>query len=287
MPRLAYVNGEYAPIHDAGVNIEDRGYQFADGVYEVCLVVDGQWWDERGHMARLWRSLDALHIPAPMAEPSLRIVMNKLVRLNRLQHALVYIQVTRGVAPRLHPFPDQTPPSLVITARPFDFHGADQRARQGVSVITAPDIRWGRVDIKSVSLLPNVLAKQDAYAQGAIEAMLHRNEVVTEGASSNMWIISDTGELVTHPLGNEILGGITRETVKQCAERLQLRVVERPFTLSEAFAAKEAFLTSATNLVTPIIRIDSEKIGDGVPGALTLRLRDAYIDQNKSAAIGG
>ncbi len=283
MPRLAYVNGAYAPIAAAMVNVEDRGYQFADGVYEVCLHVDGLWWDAEGHLQRLKRSLDALGIAEPVSLSALKAIMAKLVRANRLTSALVYIQVTRGVAPRNHPFPE-TEPALVVTARPFDWRSADAAARKGVSVVTRPDERWARVDIKSVSLLPNVLAKQSARADGAIEAMLHHDGVVTEGASSNMWIVGDDGKLPTHPKGPQILGGITRQTVIECAEEMQRQVVERAFTVDEAKAAREVFLTSATNLVTPVIRIDGENVGDGSPGAVSLRLRDAYIERNRAGA---
>ncbi len=283
MPRLAYVNRAYAPIADAMVNVEDRGYQFADGVYEVCLHVDGQWWDAEGHLQRLKRSLGALGIDEPVSGPALKAIMAKLVRANRLKSALVYIQVTRGVAPRNHPFPDAEP-ALVVTARPFDFERVDAVAREGVSVVTQPDERWARVDIKSVSLLPNVLAKQAARRAGAVEAMLQRGGVVTEGASSNMWILGEDGVLATHPTGPEILGGITRETTVECARELQFSVVERPFTVAEAKAAREVFLTSATNLVTPVVRIDGEDIADGSPGPVSLRLRDAYIEANRRGA---
>ncbi|MEE2691694.1 MAG: D-amino-acid transaminase [Pseudomonadota bacterium] len=278
MPRIAYVNGRFEPISDASVNIEDRGYQFADGIYEVCLVVGGRYWDEEGHLARFDRSLKELQIARPMSDAALRNVMRQIVRRNRLTNALVYIQVTRGVAPRNHPFPTEgTPPSIVITAKRVDLEKYDRLAKKGVAVVTAPDIRWGRVDIKSVSLLPNVLARQAAARAGASEAWLVRNGRVTEGSASNAWIVNDAGEVVTHPLTNEILGGITRATVIKCAEELQIKIVERAFSLDEALAAKEAFLTSATNLVMPIVAIDGKKIGGGAPGPVATRLREAYI----------
>ena len=219
-----------------------------------------------------------------MSEQALQAVMSKVVRKNRLKNALVYLQVTRGVAPRNHPFPGDVPPALVITARSYDFAKADAAAREGISVITQDDIRWARVDIKSVSLLPNVLAKQAAHAEGAAEAMLVKNGIVTEGSSSNMWIIDDDGALITHPKNNDILGGITRETAIRCAEELQIKVIERAFTVDEVINAREAFLTSATTLVTPIVKINAEKIADGAPGDLTLRLRDAYIALNEREA---
>ena len=284
MACVAYVNGSYQSIDAAGVNIEDRGYQFADGVYEVCLVVDGAWWDLEGHMARLWRSLDALNIKAPLSEPALRCILAKLLRLNKLKNALVYLQVTRGVAPRNHPFPEHAPPSFVATARRFDFDKIDAQARKGVSVIMQPDIRWARVDIKSISLLPNVLAKQVARQNGAIEAMLHRDGLVTEGASSNMWIVDENGTLITHPLGHEILGGITRQTTIACAQAHQIKVEERAFTVQEALDANEVFLTSATNLITPVTRIDNNLVSSGEPGRVSLLLRDAYIERNRNDA---
>ena len=279
MPKIAYVNGQYTPTAQARVHIEDRGYQFADGVYEVCLVVDGAYWDEDGHLARLDRSLRELSIAKPMSERSMKTVMAALVRKNRLKTALVYIQVSRGVAARNHSFPQKKmEPSLVMTARAFNLEKSDEQAGAGVTVVTAPDIRWGRVDIKTIGLLPNVLAKEEARKAGAAEAWLVKDDKVTEGASSNAWIVTPDGELITHPLGHEILGGITRQTVLKCAEALQMKVVERPFTTAEAQNAAEAFLTSATTLVMPVVKIDGKEIGEGRPGPVSRRLRDAYIE---------
>jgi D-alanine transaminase len=278
MARVAYVNGRYTPMSRAQVHIEDRGYQFADGIYEVCLFVDGAYWDEEGHFARLKRSLGAISIAPPMTDAALKTVMKGVVRRNRLKRALVYVQVTRGVAPRNHPFPErEIAPCMVVTARRFDLEKSTKQAESGVAVISAPDIRWGRADIKSVGLLPNVLAKQAARKAGALEAWLVRNGKVTEGASSNAWIVTKKGDLITHPLGPEILGGITRQTVIACAEELQIKVIERAFTLEEAHSASEAFLTSASNLVMPIIRIDGKPVGEGAPGSIAKRLREAYI----------
>lgn len=277
MPRLAYVNGSYVRAADAAVHIEDRGYQFADGVYEVCLVVNGAYWDEEGHLARLDRSLKALGIRAPMSSAALRAVMAAVVRKNRLRTALVYMQVTRGSAPRNHAFPKPAvAPALVVTARAFDLAKSEAQAIAGVAVTTAPDIRWGRVDIKTIGLLPNVLARESAREAGAVEAWLHRGGHVTEGAASNAWIVTGAGDIVTHPLGPQILGGVTRETVIACAQELQMKVVERAFSVDEALGASEAFLTSASNLVMPVVRIDGVKVGEGKPGPVSLRLRDAY-----------
>jgi D-alanine transaminase len=262
------------------VHIDDRGYQFADGIYEVCLVIGGRYWDMEGHLARMERSLGALRIRMPMGVASLKVVMNEVLRRNRLSDALVYIQVTRGVAPRNHPFPtDEVAPALIMTARRFDLDQSDAQAAKGVGVITAPDIRWGRVDIKSISLLPNVLAKQAAVEAGAAETWLVSDGKVTEGSSSNTWIVTNDGVLVTHPKGHDILGGITREMALACAKGLQMRIEERAFSVSEAQNAAEAFITSATNLVTPVVQIDGVKIGDGAPGRVALRLREAYKER--------
>lgn len=277
MSRIAYVNGRYERLANASIHIEDRGYQFADGIYEVCLVIDGQCWDLDGHLARMERSLDELRIGAPMDRSSLTVVIGELLKRNRLDNALVYIQVTRGVAPRNHLFPaGDVAPALVMTARRFDLNQSDALAEKGVKVISRPDIRWRRVDIKSVGLLPNALAKQDAKEAGASEAWLIRDGYVTEGSSSNAWIVNAKGALVTHPKTNDILGGITRETTIACAESLQMKVEERPFTLDEVKMATEAFMSSATGLVMPIVQIDEDKIGDGAPGPVALRLREAY-----------
>lgn len=285
MPRIAYVNGRYLPIADASVSIEDRGYQFADGVYEVFMVVDGKVWDEEGHLARLKRSLGELRIDAPLGDGALRAIIRELLKRNRLRSALVYLQATRGVAPRNHPFPvEPVAPALVLTAKRWDLDKANAAAEKGVMLLSQPDIRWGRVDIKTVALLPNCLAKQAAVEAGAQEALLVRDGYVTEGASTNAWIVDSKGDLITRPLSNDILGGITRKTVIACAEKLQMRVVERPFTLDEVKAAQEAFITAATLFVTPAIAIDGKKIGNGAPGPIARRLRETYISLASAAA---
>lgn len=284
MAGIVYVNGQYLRSDDARVHIEDRGYQFADGIYEVCLVIDSRYWDVEGHLDRMDRSLRELQISPPMSRTSLCAVMAELLTRNRLKNALVYIQVTRGVAPRNHPFPrPETPAALVMTARRFDLDASDEVARVGVHVITQPDIRWARVDIKSVSLLPNVLAKQAAFEAGAMEALLVKDGKITEGSSSNAWIVNQSGTIITHPKTQEILGGITRETAIACASDLQIKVEERPFKPEEAAAAKEVFITAATVLVMPVVAIDGRQIGDGAPGPITLRLREAYKDRARLA----
>ena len=278
MSRIAFVNGSYAPISSPLVSAEDRGYQFSDGVYEVMLVIDGGMWDDVGHFARLRRSLAALDIAEPASEGAIRAIIRRLLRRNRLKDSLVYLQITRGAASRDHAYAVEAPaPSLVVTARPFSLEKANGVAACGARVITEPDIRWGRVDIKTIGLLPNALAKTKARRAGALECWFHRDGRVTEGASSNAWIVDGEGRLITHPLGNQILGGITRETVIACAEELQMTVVERAFTLEEAFAAEEAFITSATNVVTPVTHIDEHQVKNGAPGPIATRLRAAYV----------
>ncbi len=285
MPRIAYVNGAYVPLRDAAVHIEDRGYQFGDGIYEVALCVGGKFWDLDGHLARWSRSLTALQIAEPMSERALRLVISRLIVKNRLGDCYLYMQATRGVAPRNHPFPiEGIAPALVMTVKPLNLAKLHGVAAKGIGVITELDIRWGRVDIKSIGLLPNILAKERARRAGAAEAWLLRDGKVTEGGSSNAWIVDQDGALITHPLGNEILGGITRETVIAVARSLQLSVRERPFTRDEAMGAREAFITSAMNLVTPVVAIDGEMVGDGRPGPIATRLRQAYLDHCMSAA---
>jgi len=262
----------------AAVNIEDRGYQLADGVYEVCLVVNGRCWDQQRHLARLERSLNELRIRRPMTDASFAVIFREILKRNRLATALLYVQVTRGVASRVHAFPDaDVEPAVVITAKRFDREKYDRLAKTGVRVTSTEDIRWGRVDIKSTSLLPNVLARQVAAEAGSAEAWLVRDGAVTEGAASNAWIVDERGDILTHPLGNSILGGVTRAAVLECAEHLQIKVHERAFSLAEAIRAREAFITSATNMVMPVIEIDGRKVGSGAPGPVGLRLRDAYI----------
>jgi D-alanine transaminase len=278
MSRIAYVNGRYLPRSDAKVAVEDRGYQFADGVYEVCEVRGGRLVDERRHMARLDRSLGELHIMRPMSPAALGVVVRETIRRNRVRDGIVYVQVTRGVARRDFPFPAAgTKPSLVVTARNHDLERLEQVATDGIAVVTVPDIRWRRVDIKSVALLPNVLAKQAAREQGAREAWLVDAEGrVTEGASSNAWIVSRDGKLITHPLGHEVLPGITRSIVIDMIKAQGLVFEERRFTVEEAYAAREAFVTSASQIVLPVVSIDGRFVGNGAPGLIAAALRRDY-----------
>lgn len=285
MSRIAYVNGRYLPHRDAAVSIEDRGFQFADGVYEVCEVRGGRLVDERRHMARLDRSLRELRMARPMAAAALSIVLRETVRRNRVSDGIVYVQVTRGTAPRDFPFPAQaTPPTIVVTARSQDPARLEKLASDGIAVVTVPDIRWRRVDIKSVALLPNVLAKQTARDHGAREAWLVDGDgKVTEGGSSNAWIVTSADVLVTRPLGNDILPGITRSVVMDVLAAAGLRLEERPFTVEEAYAAREAFVTSASQIVMPVVSIDGRRIGSGRPGPVSQRLRANF---HRHAEIG-
>ena len=278
MSRIAYVNGRYVPHRDAAVHIEDRGYQFADGVYEVCEVYGGRLVDVTRHLDRLDRSLSELSIRLPMGRAALTLVMREMVRRNRVRDGMVYLQVTRGVARRDHVFPSaEVPPALVLTARAGDPAAAAKTAAAGVGVITVPDNRWDRVDIKSVGLLPNVLAKQQAKQAGAKEAwFVDRDGNVTEGGSTNAWIVTADGRLVTRPAGRGILKGITRSVVLDVAAADGLAVEERTFTVAEAKAAREAFITAATTLVMPVVRIDGDPVGDGRPGPVATALRQRF-----------
>jgi D-alanine transaminase len=278
MSRIAYVNGRYRPHSEAMVHVEDRGYQFADGVYEVCEVRGGRLVDERRHMARLKRSLDALRIELPMSLAALGIVLRETVRRNRVRDGIVYLQVTRGAARRDHAFPPAgTVPGIVVTARTLDPVRGERVAAEGIAVITMPDNRWARVDIKSVSLLPNVLAKQAAREHGAREAwFVDAKGFVTEGSSSNAWIVTDKGEVVTRPADHSILNGISRAVVLDAVAAQGLSLIERAFTPKEALAAREAFVTAASQIVQPVVRIDGMPVGDGRPGPLAAALRREF-----------
>jgi D-alanine transaminase len=278
MSRVAYVNGRFVPHYEAAVHIEDRGYQFADGVYEVVLVRDAGLVDEIPHLERLDRSLRELEIDEPMSRRALQAVMRELVRQNHIRNGLIYMQVTRGVARRDHAFPKNTKPAIVLTAKRIVPPKADA-ADNGVKVVTIPDIRWKRCDIKTVSLLPNVLGKQHARKNGAYEAwQVDDDGNVTEGTSSNAWIVTKDGELLTRNANEGILNGITRLTILKLAEREGLKFVERPFSVEEALDAKEAFVSSATSFVTPVTQIDEQVVGNGKAGSLSLKLRESYLD---------
>jgi D-alanine transaminase len=279
LSRIAYVNGRYVPRHEAMVHIEDRGYQFSDGVYEVCEVRGGHIIDERRHMERLARSLGELRIQMPMSPAALRVVLRETVRRNLVRDGIVYLQITRGVARRDHGFPPPgTAPSLVVTARTLDIAGNERLAAEGIAVITVPENRWPRVDIKAIALLPNVLAKQAAREAGAREAWFVGDDgLVTEGSSSNAWIVTAEGRVVTHPVDNGILRGITRTVLIESLRAQRIEFEERAFSVEEAYAAREIFLTSASQIVMPVVRIDGRLVGGGRPGPVaTTRRRNFH-----------
>lgn len=284
MSRIAYVNGRYVPHRDAVVHVEDRGYQFADGCYEVVAIKAGQFVDEELHLARLHRSLDALEIIAPMEDAALKAVMREVIRRNLISEGFIYLQITRGTSPRDFAFPKQARPSLVMTARRRVL--LDPRfLAEGIKVITIPDIRWARPDIKSIALLPNALGKEQAKRAGAYEAwQVSRDGKVTEGTSSNAWIVTAKGEIVTHPADQSILNGVTRQGLITVIADAGLPLIERAFTAEEAKAASEALLTSSTNFVLPVVRIDDAVIGDGKPGPVARKLAALYAAR---AAAGG
>ena len=287
MSRFAYVNGRFVRHGEAVVHIEDRGYQLADGVYEVWAVFDGKLADAEGHFARLWRSLDELRIAHPMGQAALTCVLREAVRRNMVRNGLVYLQVTRGVARRDHAFPDPAvAPSMVVTAKSTDRELAERKAAQGAAVISVPENRWGRCDIKSVGLLPNALAKQAARERGAVEAWFVDDlGLVTEGASSNAWIVDAEGHLRTRDANANILRGVTRSTLFEVIRDAGLPINEKPFTIAEAQAAREAFITGAGTLVLPIVKVDGVKIGDGAPGPVATRLRRLYIQRAREKAV--
>ena len=286
MSRVSYVNGRYLPHAEARVHVEDRGYQFADGVYEVCEVREGHLVDERRHIERLARSLKELRIDAPMTPAALGVVIRETMRRNRVRDGLVYLQVTRGVARRDHGFPPPgTKPSVVVTARSTERRKVDRLAETGIKVVTVAENRWPRVDIKSVALLPNVLARQEALDRGAKEAwFVDADGFVTEGASANAWIVTQNGVIVTRSANSGILKGITRTVTLEVTKSPAKRVEERAFSVAEAIAAREAFQTSATLTVMPVVEIDGKKIGDGRPGPVARALRARFHEAAEIAS---
>lgn len=283
MGRIAYVNGSYVPHNQAAVHIEDRGYQFGDGVYEVCEINAGALIDAPRHLARLKRSLSELQMAMPLAEGTLPIVLREVIRRNRIRDGYVYLQVTRGVARREHCFPAASvKPSIVVTARAVDPGKGAASAAEGITVISLPDIRWKRPDIKTIGLLPNVLARQAAKEQGAQEAwLIDADGMVTEGAATNAWIINHDNVIITRQIDNGILSGVTRATLLDLIAAEGLRVEQRRFSLTEAMAAREAFVTGATTLVMPVVAIDGTAIGEGRPGPLAQRLRVLFRNAAK------
>lgn len=287
MPRVAYVDGRFRPLSDACVSVEDRGFQFSDGVYEVWAVLDGRLAEWDGHWTRLKRSLAELRIAEPALEAAMLSVLRETVRRNRVRDGLLYLQVTRGAARRDHPFPDPpVRPTVTATCKPISPAALEARAAAGVSVVTRPDIRWGRADIKSVSLLPNILAKQAAKEAGAAEAWLvDEAGLITEGASTNAWILDGEGRLRTRSTQSNILNGVTRTSLLSIARREGLPVAETPFTPDDVRTAREAFFTAASAYVTPVVRIDGAPVGEGTPGPVSRRLRSLYLQHARETAV--
>ncbi|MBI1214633.1 MAG: D-amino-acid transaminase [Alphaproteobacteria bacterium] len=279
MPRIAYVNGRYVPHAQASVHVEDRGFQFADSIYEVIALMNGRLADEEGHLDRLERSLSELRIALPMPRKSIRIVMRELVRRNRLKNGSIYMQVTRGQAQRDFKFPKGISPSFVMIVYNATYD-TEARKKAVKKVVTVPDLRWKRRDIKSTALLPQVLAKQAAADKGAYEAwMIDDDGYISEGSSSNAWIVDGKGNLVTRPTANNrILKGVTRNALQALCKREKIKIIERAFTAKEAYKAKEAFTSSATALIAPVGEIDGHKIGNGKCGKITAKLFDLYMD---------
>ncbi|MGE3065172.1 MAG: D-amino-acid transaminase [Hyphomicrobiaceae bacterium] len=286
MSRIVYLNGRYVPYAQARIHAEDRGFQFADAVYEVCEVRDGHLVDEPRHMERLARSLRELAMPQPMSGVAFARVLREVIRRNRLRDGSVYLQVSRGARPRDFLFPPAgTRPTVVCVARSAPRARGEAAAEQGIGVKTMPETRWARADIKTVMLLPASLAKEAARAEGAREAwFVDATGHVTEGGSSNAWIVDREGRLITRHADRAILNGITRRTLMDLLAREGLELVERPFTVAEAKAAREAFVTSATNILMPVVRIDGQPVGNGAPGLLTLRLRAKFHSVAQIAA---
>ena len=276
--RIAYVNGRYLPHGQAGVHVEDRALQLGDGIYDVNNVIAGQAINQDYHLDRMERSLREIGMLMPMSRAALKFVMGEMIARNRIANGLLYLQVTRGAVRRDHVPPANPPkPTLIMTMRAQDMTALAARMQKGISVSTQPDIRWDRCDIKTVQLLPNLLAKQAAKKAGGFEAWLVDDEgYVTEGASTNAWIVDVDGTVVTRDLSNSILPGVTRRTLLEVMGEAQIKVVERKFTVAEAKTAPEAFLTSATGAAVPVVTIDGERVGDGAPGPITRRLQGLY-----------
>ncbi len=289
MPRISYINGRYVPHREARVHVEDRGFQFADSIYEVIALIGGKLADERGHIDRLGRSLAEIGMTLPVSRQALGMIMSELVRRNRARDGGLYIQVTRGVAARDFKFPSaETKPSLIMVLMPAKYN-IEQRKKTGRKVITVPDLRWKRRDIKSTALLPQVLARQAAVEADAYEAwMIDDKGFITEGAASNAWIVNAKGELVTRPTSEHmILKGVTRNALQEICRKARIKVIERAFTVKEAYAAKEAFCSSAVALIAPVVTIDGKKIGTGAIGPVTEKLFDLYMDYVRNGGQHG
>jgi D-alanine transaminase len=274
---IAYVDGRYVAHASAGVHIEDRGLQFADSVYEIFAVSQGVLLGEDGHLVRLGRSLREIGMAAPMSLNALKVVLRETLRRNRIRDGVLYLQVTRGARRRDHVVPEGAQPTLIVLARPMDTSAVERRRAEGISLSSVPDRRWARCDIKSTGLLPNVLAKTEARRKGAFEALfVDANGFVTEGASTNAWIVTGGDKIVTRQLGPAILPGVTRATLIHALAEAQLTVDERAFSLEEAYAAREAFVTAATIGVLPVVSIDGHAVGSGKPGPVSASVNALY-----------
>ncbi|MGG7645181.1 D-amino-acid transaminase [Rhodovulum sp. YNF3179] len=283
MSRTVYVNGAYLPEEEAKVSVFDRGFLFADGVYEVTSVIDGKLIDFEGHARRLARSLGELEMPNPLTEDALLAIHRELVARNDLTEGMIYLQVTRGAADRDFAYPKDPDPTVVLFTQARSLVDSPA-ARTGMKVISIPDIRWGRRDIKTVQLLYPSMGKMAAKKAGADDAWMVEDGFVTEGTSNNAYIVTRTGKIVTRHLGEEILHGITRAAVLRFAREAQMEVEERPFTIAEAQEAEEAFITSASTFVMPVVELDGTPIGTGKPGPVATRLREIYLEETRKAA---
>lgn len=287
MTRIAYVNGAYVRTAEAGVFIEDRGFQFADGVYEVCEIRHGYIVDLTRHLDRLDRSLSEIRIPQPMSRKALVAIIRQVIRRNHVKNGLFYLQVTRGAARRDHVFPaPDTKPTVVVTAKRTDAALIAGKNADGIRAITVPENRWDRVDIKTVGLLPNVLARQQAKEAGAQEAIFVDAEgKVTEGAATNVWIVDKDGALRTRPADHGILRGITRTTLMDVATKIGLEIEERAFTVEEMLSAREVFITAATSICFPVVAVDGHTIANGHPGSTAQKIREAFFDVAEKTLI--
>ena len=279
LSRIAYVNGNYLDFNKSLVHIEDRGYQFADGVYEVFNVSNSKLVDYDLHLKRLYRSLKELKIKSPIAKNTYIYHIKNIIKKNVINDGLIYLQITRGVSPRDHVFPKNQKSTIVITGRHLSADEYEMKFKKGINVTTYDDIRWGRCDIKTISLLPNVLAKQDAHIRGASEAwLINKAGYITEGCASNAWILMKNNTLITHPSNNSILTGITRTSFIKGLNKHSIKFKEHKFKIKDIRSAKEAFVTSATQHVTPVIKVDKIKIGNGKPGKFASKFRDVYME---------
>ena len=270
-----FLNSEFVPADEAKISIFDRGFLFADAVYEVSTVLDGGLVDNQAHLARLQRSLDGLSIPLPISAEQIVQHQFELIKRNELTEGIIYLQISRGPAPRDFNYPAEPAPTIVMFSQEKNVC-ANPKAETGLSVITIPDLRWKRRDLKTVGLLAQSMAKQAAFEQGVDDAWMVEEGFVTEGSSNNAFIVTADNEIITRQLGNEILHGITRKSVLALVEQKNLTLIERAFTVDEAYRAQEAFITSASAFVMPVVEIDGKKIGQGTPGPITKELRAAY-----------